>query len=166
MEWEIEMLRSRWKLKLRLRAAAAAAARTAAAMPAVLWWPWRYAPKTMVTPADSDGNGGSTSQDRQDDMQQENELMEIDDDNDDGDDDEEEEVESTDGVHSEDASYRTCRRVYQHPYFSLNGHFHHCPRLCVVGRPLLSFAGGFKKNLDLERFVCVCDVGESFVIAP
>ena len=64
----------------------------------------------MVTPADSDGNGGSTSQDRQDDMQQGNELMEIDNDNDDGDDDEEEEVESTDGVHSEDASYRTCRR--------------------------------------------------------
>ena len=31
----------------------------------------------MVTPADSDGNGGSTSQDRQDDMQQGNELMEI-----------------------------------------------------------------------------------------
>ena len=37
----------------------------------------RYAPKTMVTPSDSDGNGGSTSQDRQDDMQQGNELMEI-----------------------------------------------------------------------------------------
>ena len=31
----------------------------------------------MVTPSDSDGNGGSTSQDRQDDMQQGNELMEI-----------------------------------------------------------------------------------------
>ena len=62
----------------------------------------------MVTPADSDGNGGRTSQDRQDDMQQGNELMEIDDD----DDDEEEEVESMDGVHSEDASYRTCRKVW------------------------------------------------------
>ena len=120
----------------------------------------------VMTPGDNDGNGGSTSQDRQDDMQQGNELMEIDDDNDDGDDDEEEEVESRDGGHSEDASYRTCRRVYQHPYFSRNGHFHHCPRLSVVGRRLLSFAGRFKKNLDLERFVRVYDVGESFVIAP